>query len=577
MDKICLIIALCFALCCHGLEKNLNRDNPGLLTAQTRCGVLTCEERIVDINNSGRAKGLFSSIVSLKIFKRNTNKGELGIILGSVSTETPNLTLVTNHAKIFGVLDDKQAKIQVELFKPHDCQSDYSCQTLGVDSQGKKLSSIITLTQQGQTRSPVDIERWIDDKLEQIERSVHDVTESWNNFVLQYRIDHRLTSLQDQIELLETKKKVETEHTSLIAKISGRMGQIGSELQESLSNTILFFAREEQDNIPDNSQGCKEIGGDLATTVTAFLGSMNRGFGQIRDSAHENLLALAKQIKSINESVVSTNASLLKALNTTSSSQHKESHVDSNVKDNHKQIISGLKDIVSEVDLKVVIVFQTIMMDLFRPKVCEKGMVAALSHVSYPYPVIYPSSESKFQFPYLCDSLADAGGWIVIQRRSTGNVDFHRTWVDYRNGFGYLDDDFWLGNDNIFAITRTGKYELRVDLRYQGKSAFAQYSQFSVSSELSKFTLRVENYSGTAGNSLSYHNNCAFTTFDRDNDPKEENCAARHRGGWWFNQCDTSNLNGDWRSDNDRGMEWDGFVDPLQSVDFSEMKIRKVG
>ncbi|KAK3722836.1 hypothetical protein RRG08_040219 [Elysia crispata] len=173
------------------------------------------------------------------------------------------------------------------------------------------------------------------------------------------------------------------------------MDRIGSDLQESLSNTFLSTVRAEQDAIPDASQGCKEFGEALAITSTAFLGSMNRGFGQIRDSAHENQLALAKQIRSLNESVVSTN---------------------------HKQTLPGLKDIVSEVDIKVVIAFQSIMMDLFRPKVCEKEIVAVLSHVSYPYPVINQSSESKFQFPHLCDSLTDAGGWIVIQRRSTGNV-----------------------------------------------------------------------------------------------------------------------------------------------------------
>ncbi|KAK3722832.1 hypothetical protein RRG08_040215 [Elysia crispata] len=549
MDKICLIIALCFALCCHGLELNLNRDNPGLPTIQKSCGVLTCEERIVDINSSGHAKGLFSSIVSLKIFKRNTNnsKGELGIILGSVSTETPNLTLVTNDTKIFGVLDDKQAKIQVELFKPDDCQSDYSCQTLGVDSKGKKLLSVIKLTPQGQTRSPMDIERWIDDKLDQIERSVHDVTESWNNFVFQYGRDHRRNSLQDKSGWLETRKKVETENTSLIATISGRMDRIGLDLQESLSNTLLSTV---QDAIPDAFQGCKEFGEAVATTSTAFLGSMNRGFGQIRDSANENQLALAKQIKSLNESVVSTN---------------------------HKQIISGLKDIVTKVDLKVVIAFQSIMMDLFRPKVCEKGMVAALSHVPYPYPIIYPSSESKFQFPYLCDSLTDAGGWIVIQRRSTGNVNFHRNWVDYRNGFGYFDDDFWLGNDNIFAITRTGTYEMRVDLRYKGKSAFARYSHFSISSDYSKFKLSVGNYFGTAGNSLKVHNNQAFSTFDRDNDRNRDNCAEFQKGGWWFYQgCDTSNLNGDWGGLDDTGINWDGFFYSYNSADFTEMKIRNV-
>ncbi|KAK3782461.1 hypothetical protein RRG08_025482 [Elysia crispata] len=128
------------------------------------------------------------------------------------------------------------------------------------------------------------------------------------------------------------------------------------------------------------------------------------------------------------------------------------------------------------------------MMDMFRPTVCEKGIVSVLSH---GYPVIYPRSQSKFHFPYLCDSLTDAEGWIVIQRRSTGNVDFHRNWVDYRTGFGYLGGDFWLGNDNIFVITRTGTYELRVDLRYKGKLAFAHYSQFYVSDEFSKFTLGI--------------------------------------------------------------------------------------
>ena len=543
-----------------GLELNLNRDNAGLPTAQTRCGFLTCEERIVDINNTD-SKGLFSSIVSLKIFKRNTNnsRGERGILLGSVSTETPNLTLVTNDAKIFGVLDDKQAKIHVELFKPDGCQSDYSCETLGIDSQGKKLFSIIKLTQQGQTRSPVDIERWIDDKIEQIERSVHDVTESWNNFVLQYRIDHRLNSLQDKIELLETRKKVETEHNSLIAKVSGRMDLIGSDLQESLSNNFLSTIREVQDSVSNASKSCREFGGVLATTSTAFVGSMNKGFDQIRDSAHENQLALAKQIKSIN---------------TKSSSQLEKFHVNSNVQNNYKHIVSGSNDIVSQISSKIAIIFQSIMMDMLRPTVCEKGMVPVLSH---GYPVIYPSSESKFQFPYLCDPFTDAGGWIVIQRRSTGNVNFHRNWVEYRTGFGYLDDDFWLGNDNIHAITRTGTYELRVDLRYKGKSVFAQYSQFSISDELSKYTLRLGIYSGTAGNSLDYHNNCGFSTFDRDNDQWYGNCASEQKGGWWFNECDKANLNGDWAGKANRGMEWDSFIETFVSLDFSEMKIRKVG
>ncbi|KAK3760919.1 hypothetical protein RRG08_042134 [Elysia crispata] len=558
MDKICLTIALCFFLCCHGLELNL--DNPGLPTAQTSCGVLTCEEQIVDINTSSDAIGLFSSIASLKIFKinRNDSIGERSILLGSVSTETPNVTLVTNDAKIFGVLDDKQAKIQVELFKPDDCQSEYSCQTLGVDSQGEMLSSIIKHKQHGQqTRSPVDRDRRIKDRLEQLERSVNDVTKSFNNFVLQYRRNNKLTSLQKKNEELERAQRFRTQNSLLIEEISGKMDEIGSDLQNNLLNSFLSTVREGQDSVSDAPQGCREFDKVLATTSTTRLESMNRELNQIIDAAQNNQLALTKQIKSLNESIGSLHPL--------------------DMKPPLEYNISGLKDIVSEIKVNAANDFQSIVMDIFRSTVCEKGMVPFFSQGSFPYPVIYPSRHSKFQFPYLCDPVTDAGGWIIIQRRSTGKIDFHRNWVDYRTGFGYFDDDFWLGNDNIHAITRTGTYELRVDLRYKGKSAFARYSHFSVSDELSKFTLRVGKYSGTAGNSLAYHNNCAFTTIDRDNDRASFNCAHWEKGGWWFDDCDRANLNGNWGGQDNSGMEWDGFISTLRSVDFSEMKIRNVG
>ena len=116
------------------------------------------------------------------------------------------------------------------------------------------------------------------------------------------------------------------------------MDRIGSDLQESLSNTFLSTIREVQDSVSDAPKSFRE-------------------FGQIRGSAQGNQLALTKQIKSINESVVSTNASSLRNLNTKSSSQHKKSHVNSNVQDNHKHIISGSNDIVSQISSKVAIFF----------------------------------------------------------------------------------------------------------------------------------------------------------------------------------------------------------------------------
>ena len=37
-----------------------------------------------------------------------------------------------------------------------------------------------------------------------------------------------------------------------------------------------------------------------------------------------------------------------------------------------------------------------------------------------------------------CDTITDAGGWLVVQRRTNGPESFHRNWNDYEMGFGSL-------------------------------------------------------------------------------------------------------------------------------------------
>ena len=63
-------------------------------------------------------------------------------------------------------------------------------------------------------------------------------------------------------------------------------------------------------------------------------------------------------------------------------------------------------------------------------------------------------------------------------------------------------------------------------------------------SQAEKFKLHIGTYSGSAGNSLNYHNNMKFSTPDQDNDKHNSYDCAGERGAWWHKTCTQSNLNG---------------------------------
>uniref|UniRef100_A0A8C5SAJ0 Tenascin R n=1 Tax=Laticauda laticaudata TaxID=8630 RepID=A0A8C5SAJ0_LATLA len=144
-----------------------------------------------------------------------------------------------------------------------------------------------------------------------------------------------------------------------------------------------------------------------------------------------------------------------------------------------------------------------------------------------------------------CDMTTDGGGWIVFQRRQNGLTDFFRKWADYRIGFGNLEDEFWLGNKSLtLFITSQGRYELRIDMRDGQETTFAYYDKFFIGDARNLYKLRIGEYNGTAGDSLSYHQGRPFSTKDRDNDVAVTNCAMSYKGAWWYKNCHRTNLNG---------------------------------
>ncbi|CAG2218091.1 TN [Mytilus edulis] len=103
-------------------------------------------------------------------------------------------------------------------------------------------------------------------------------------------------------------------------------------------------------------------------------------------------------------------------------------------------------------------------------------------------------------------------------KRFNGVTEFYRNWQDYEKGFGDLNEEFWLGD------------------------------------------------------SMTYHNNMPFSTYDRDNDKSSSNCAdySNMKGAWWYNSCWRSSLNGKYSNSSSLGgikyEAWRGYYKALQSL-----------
>ena len=177
---------------------------------------------------------------------------------------------------------------------------------------------------------------------------------------------------------------------------------------------------------------------------------------------------------------------------------------------------------------------------------------------------IYKLSRKTFScIDVYCDMNTTNGGWIVIQRNKKGStVNFNKNWIDYEEGFGDLNTEFWYGLENIHFLTKNVKWEMRVDYQRNDETwSYLHYNQFSVGSASEEYPLTVGGFTGVGNDRFTHSNGMKFSTPDNDNDKGSNNCAANSRSGWWYNNCYDININ----------------IQPpnvIGSVLFSEMKIR---
>uniref|UniRef100_A0A2M4A9G2 Putative ficolin n=1 Tax=Anopheles triannulatus TaxID=58253 RepID=A0A2M4A9G2_9DIPT len=200
------------------------------------------------------------------------------------------------------------------------------------------------------------------------------------------------------------------------------------------------------------------------------------------------------------------------------------------------------------------------------------------SNVSGTYLIRVKNDSEPFQV--YCEQEAYGGGWIVFQYRYNGSLDFYRGWNEFRDGFGDLNKEFWLGLEKVHQITSGRKHELIVELKdFNGTYGYARYAVFELGSERNQYILKeLGKYSGNAGDSMSFNKGFEFSTKDEDNDMSSSlHCAQRHEGAWWHGPCTFANLNGRYRNVADTtSMYWMHFTGNQQGLNYLRMMIREL-
>ncbi|XP_048255264.1 fibrinogen C domain-containing protein 1-A-like [Haliotis rufescens] len=180
---------------------------------------------------------------------------------------------------------------------------------------------------------------------------------------------------------------------------------------------------------------------------------------------------------------------------------------------------------------------------------CSEGFKMGISSDG-----VYTIQPRPYGTPFQVHCKMKYGGRTSVQKQVSGDIDFYRTWQEYRDGFGTPGGDHWLGLEKMKAISDKTPSKMILRLTYKtDKSPTWKniiYNYFNLSDELNGFrfdfiSTKVPSQKNAFSEAMTDLKGARFSTKDRDNDEDPAgSCSQTHHSGWWFRNCTLCNPNG---------------------------------
>lgn len=126
-------------------------------------------------------------------------------------------------------------------------------------------------------------------------------------------------------------------------------------------------------------------------------------------------------------------------------------------------------------------------------------------------------------------------GWTLVWRRNEISDDFNRTWSEYRNGFGELEDNFFIGLDKLYALTNAETQQLRIGIKYSEHNwELDIFEEFVVGNVCTQYEVYVKNTNNKSSLFQRLGKRAHFFTKDLESKWRNEECARVMGIGWWY-------------------------------------------